>query len=64
MRLDFLSAAKDFTGKSATPTKLEYRFLMPQDAVRRYKEQELSGQQLVGQSVVLLNDERIDLKLQ
>ena len=58
------SSTKDFSQKYATPTPLEYRFLMPQDAVRRYKDQDLSGQQLIDQSVVLLNEERFDLKLQ
>lgn len=58
------SSTKDFSQKYAAPTPLEYRFLMPQDTVRRYKDQDLSGQQLIDQSVVLLNEERIDLKLQ
>lgn len=58
------ASTKDFSEKYATPISLEYRFLMPQEAVRRYKDQDLSGQQLIDQSIVLLNDERIDLKLQ
>jgi len=58
------SSTKDFSDKYATPISLEYRFLMPQEAVRRYKDQDMSGQQLIDQSIVLLNDERIDLKLQ
>ncbi|MES3016098.1 MAG: hypothetical protein V4750_20520 [Pseudomonadota bacterium] len=54
----------DFGDKLAKTKPMVYRFLVPQDTVRRYKDQVISGQQLIDQSVVLLDDERIDLKLQ
>lgn len=56
--------SKSFTDKNAVAEKIEYRFLMPQDAVRRYKNKDISGQQLLDASVILMNDERIDMKLQ
>lgn len=55
---------KNFTEKVASPEKVEYRFLIPQDVVRRYKDKDISGQQLLDASVILMNDERIELKLQ
>lgn len=54
---------KSFADKYAVPSKIEYRFLLPQEAVRKYKNKDISGQQLIDQSIVLMNDERIDLKL-
>lgn len=56
--------SKSFTDKNAVAEKIEYRFLMPQDAVKRYKDKDISGQQLLNASVILMNDERIDMKLQ
>jgi hypothetical protein len=56
--------SKSFADESSHPDKIEYRFLMPQDAVRKYKEKDISGQQLLDASVILMNDERIELKLQ
>lgn len=56
--------SKSFADKDARPEKIEYRFLMPQDAVRKYKDKDISGQQLLDASVILMNDERIDMKLQ
>lgn len=56
--------SKNFLEKYAIDDDLEYRFLMPESAARRYKNKDISGQELLNSSVVLLNDERIDLKLQ
>jgi hypothetical protein len=44
--------------------KLVYRFYLSKIAVQQYKDKDITGQQLIDSSVVLLNDERIDLKLQ
>jgi len=41
-----------------------YRYLMPEETVRSYKNNDLSGQQLIDRSIVIMDDERIDLKLQ
>lgn len=55
---------KSFADESASAEKIEYRFLIPQNTVKRYKDKDISGQQLLDASVILMNDERIDLKLQ
>jgi hypothetical protein len=55
---------KSFAEKDAISEKVEYRFLIPQEIVRRYKDKDISGQQLLDASVILMNDERIELKLQ
>ena len=56
--------SKSFADKYAVPDKHEFRFLMPESVVRRYKDKDISGQALLDASVILLNDERIDMKLQ
>jgi hypothetical protein len=55
---------KNFTKEYDAGEKLKYEFMMPQAVVRNYKNKDISGQKLVDESVVLLNDERIDLKFQ
>jgi len=56
--------SKDFSEKYAVAKNLEYRFLIPEAVARRYKDKDISGQELLNNSIVLLDDERIDLKLQ
>lgn len=56
--------SRDFSAKSLVDNKHEFRFLMPETSVRRYKDKDITGQGLLDASVILLNDERIDLKLQ
>lgn len=56
--------SKDFLEKYAISKNLTYRFLIPETVARRYKNKDISGQELLNSSVVLLDDERIDLKLQ
>lgn len=55
---------KSFSEKYASPKKVEYRFLMPGSVVKKYKEKEISGQALLDASVQLMDDERVELKLQ
>ena len=55
---------KNLTEKYATPTKIEYRFLLPESAVRRYKDKDISGQALLDAGVILMDDERVEFKLQ
>ncbi|MEQ1838436.1 MAG: hypothetical protein ABL858_08930, partial [Candidatus Nitrotoga sp.] len=55
---------KSFADKAAVSEKIEYRFLIPQEIVKKYKDKDISGQQLLDASVILMNDERIELKLQ
>lgn len=55
---------KSFADKYATGDTIKYEFFMPQTSVRSYKDKNISGQKLIDDSIVLLNDERIDLKFQ
>lgn len=53
-------ATKDYGDRK----QLNFRFVLPKPAVQKYIEKDITGQQLINQSIVLLNDERIDLHLQ
>lgn len=55
---------KSFAEKYAVADKVEYRFLLPEAAVRRYKEKDISGQALLDAGVQLMDDERVEFKLQ
>lgn len=55
---------KSFAEESAVADDVEYRFLLPKSAVRRYKEKDISGQALLDAGVQLMDDERVELKLQ
>lgn len=55
---------QDFLNKGETLEKIEYRFLIPQEIVRKYKNKDITGQNLLDNSFILLDDERIQLKLQ
>jgi hypothetical protein len=54
---------KDPSGKSVAARWLEYRFVVPNVSARRFKNQQITAQQLIDQSTVFLGNERIDLKL-
>jgi hypothetical protein len=43
---------------------LVFRFLIPKQVTVRYKNKDITGQQLIDESVILINDERDTLKLQ
>lgn len=55
---------KDFSGRTATTKQIVYRFYIPGNVAKSYKEKDITGQQLIDKSIVLMDDERIDLKLQ
>jgi hypothetical protein len=55
---------KNFSKEYDLGDKLKYEFMMPQTAVHSYKNKDISGQKLIDESIVILNDERIDLKFQ
>jgi hypothetical protein len=59
-----IGQTKDFTDKYAIPKKIVYRFLITKTTVSRYKNKDISGQQVLNESIVLMDDERIELKLQ
>ena len=55
---------KSFADEDANPEQIEYRFMIPEKIVRQYKNKDITGQQVLDTSVILMNDERIELKLQ
>lgn len=55
---------KSFAEEYAVADTVEYRFLLPKTAVRRYKEKDISGQALLDAGVQLIDDERVEFKLQ
>jgi len=55
---------KSFADEYATAMPIEYRFMIPEKIVRQYKNKDISGQQVLDASVILMDDERIELKLQ
>lgn len=62
--ISLIAVTKDLVNSNSKAQYIEYRFIMPEKAVTKYKEKDISGQQLLEASVILMDDERIDLKLQ
>jgi hypothetical protein len=62
--LTVVGHTKSFAEEYATAKPIEYRFMIPENIVRQYKNKDISGQQVLDASVVLMDDERIELKLQ
>jgi hypothetical protein len=54
----------NFVDKTKDASNLLYRFYIPRQSVQVYKDKDITGQQLIDQSIILLNDDRIDLRLQ
>jgi hypothetical protein len=55
---------KNFANEDENNTKVEYRFYIPKDVVKKYKDKDISGQQLLDSAIILMDDERVDFKLQ
>jgi len=62
--INIIGHTKSFTDEYSIPTSIEYRFIMPQATIRNYKDNDISGQDLLNESIILMDDERIELKLQ
>lgn len=56
--------SKDFFDKSSKEEKTEYRFLINSNVARQYKNKDISDQKMLDESVILMNSDRIELKLQ
>ena len=55
---------KSLAGKYAPIEDIMYSFFMPIDAVREYKNKDISGQALLDRSIILIDDERVEFSLQ
>lgn len=62
-KLTVRTQKSNFFDKASPTEYLKYDFFMPKDLVRQYKQSDISGQKLVNGSIILLDDERIDLDL-
>ena len=58
------SKSKNFIDEKAISKDLVYKYYLLKTEVTNYKNNDITGQQLVDKSIILLNDERIDLKFQ
>jgi len=59
-----LSQKKIFEDKNSVVKPVDFRFYFSKKLVAKYIDKDLSGQQLLDGSIILLNDDRVDLKLQ
>lgn len=55
---------KSLAGKYAVIEEIMYSFYIPQDAVRAYKNKDISGQTLLDRSIILMDDDRVEFSLQ
>jgi len=62
--LTVVGSTKSFAEKYALSKNITYRFLISKDIVKKYKLKDISGQQVLDSSIILMDDERIELKLQ
>lgn len=62
--LTVVGHTKSFADKYALVQKIIYRYMIPREIVEKYKNKDISGQQVIDASIILMDDERIDLKLQ
>jgi len=61
--LRVVSQKSNFIDKAKADEVLTYDFYLPKNLVRQYKDADISGQKLINGSIILLDDERIDLEL-
>lgn len=55
---------RSFLDKQKEASKLQFRFVIPKETVKRYKNSDITGQGVLDESIILLDDERIELRLQ
>ena len=55
---------KSFAKETAVSEDIEYRFMIPESIVSKYKDKDISGQQVLDSSIILMDDERVEFRLQ
>lgn len=58
------SYQKNFLNEYEIPQTIEYKFFIPRTIVKKYKEKDITGQNVLDSSIILMDNERIELKLQ
>jgi hypothetical protein len=59
-----LSTKKSFVDNQSIAKPINFHFYFPKQLVAKYQDKDISAQQLLDGSITLLNDDRVDLKLQ
>ena len=59
-----MSMKQNFAERHGDLKAVKYRFYFPRQLVAKHQDKDISGQQLLDGSIILLNDDRVDLKLQ
>lgn len=62
--LRFNTSARNFVNENSKSEALVYEYYIPKNIVRAYKNLDITGQKVLDESIILLDGERIDLKLQ
>lgn len=55
---------KNFAYEYETAKPIEYSFLIPANVINKYKNRDITGQQVLDASTILMENQRIELKLQ
>jgi len=63
-QLNISTETKNFIDKDAISKRMDFNFYLNKKDVANYKNNDITGQQLIDKTIILLNDERIDLRLQ
>lgn len=61
--LTIIGHTRNFADKYATDSKVEYKFIIPNKTSQEYKNKDISGQKVLDSSIILMDNERIELKL-
>jgi len=62
--IKILGHTKSFIKESDVTKDIRYDFYIPQGIAEKYKAKDISGQAVLNSSIILMDDERIELKLQ
>ena len=55
---------KNFSSEYSVNMPMIYRFMIPETIARKYKDKDISGQKVLDYSIILMGEDRIELKLQ
>lgn len=57
-------AMKNFINENDLKTEIQYDFIMEKETIRKFKDKDITSQKLLDESVILMDNERIELRLQ
>ena len=56
--------SKNFLDEHGHPTPIRFSFIINKDTIKKFKDKDITSQKLLDESVILMDNERIELKLQ